>query len=554
MLILPLLTTLALPGILGAQAAATAPAQYSGKYTLSGVVVSSSTARPVENASVSLHAAVDGRLVGEMTTGEDGSFSFPNLAAAKYSLTGSHRGYITSSYDEHAEYSTAIVTGEGLVSEGLTFRLPPQAIIYGTVTDDSGDPVEQAQVSLYRQDTLGGMGTIVRTQQTNTDDEGAYEIRHLEPGDYYVSVTARPWYSTKPQRLNVDGTPIPDGTRSPLDVAFPRAYYADVTDPNAATPVPVKPGDHIAVNFTLHPVPAVHLTIQLPQRALSAQGNIGFSMPQIQQDVFGNEDPVPVSASFAGSDPQGPKTMEVTGLAPGEYQVELLSGRGTATHISTINATSDLKIDSSSSSSLAEVSGKLAMADGGKIPGRVMVRLRSREVRFPNGAPVAEDGSFTLHAVPPGSYELMAGSQSGSALAVAHMSASGATVDGHMLVVGNEPVLVAATLVQGSSNITGVAKRNKKPAAGVMVLLIPKDSAADRMLYRRDQSDSDGSFLLPRVIPGDYVLVAIQDGWDLDWARPGVIAHYLPGGLPVRVSAQSDKTIALPQAVEVQAK
>ena len=32
-------------------------------------------------------------------------------------------------------------------------------------------------------------------------------------------------------------------------------------------------------------------------------------------------------------------------------------------------------------------------------------------------------------------------------------------------------------------------------------------------LIRRDQSDSDGSFALRDVVPGQYTVVAIQDGW-----------------------------------------
>jgi len=38
------------------------------------------------------------------------------------------------------------------------------------------------------------------------------------------------------------------------------------------------------------------------------------------------------------------------------------------------------------------------------------------------------------------------------------------------------------------------------------------------MLVRRDQSDSDGIFTLHSVVAGQYTVVAISDGWDLEWA------------------------------------
>jgi hypothetical protein len=42
-------------------------------------------------------------------------------------------------------------------------------------------------------------------------------------------------------------------------------------------------------------------------------------------------------------------------------------------------------------------------------------------------------------------------------------------------------------------------------------------NAATRDLFRRDQSDLDGTFSLHGVIPGTYTVVAIDNGWDLDW-------------------------------------
>jgi hypothetical protein len=74
-----------------------------------------------------------------------------------------------------------------------------------------------------------------------------------------------------------------------------------------------------------------------------------------------------------------------------------------------------------------------------------------------------------------------------------------------------------------------------------------------RSQARRDQSDSDGSFSLRDVAPGQYTVVAIQDGWKLDWARPGALAGYLAHGVAVKVTDQSGKPIQLSQPVPAQA-
>jgi hypothetical protein len=49
-------------------------------------------------------------------------------------------------------------------------------------------------------------------------------------------------------------------------------------------------------------------------------------------------------------------------------------------------------------------------------------------------------------------------------------------------------------------------------------------------LFRRDQSDLDGTFTFHSVIPGDYTVIAIDNGWDLDWSRAAVISPYIAHG------------------------
>jgi hypothetical protein len=87
-----------------------------------------------------------------------------------------------------------------------------------------------------------------------------------------------------------------------------------------------------------------------------------------------------------------------------------------------------------------------------------------------------------------------------------------------------------------------------------MVVLAPKNKSAWPALIRRDQSDSDGSFSLRDVVPGQYIVVAIEDAWALDWAQPEVLSRYLPGGIAVTVTGASGKLLTLPRPVPVQAR
>jgi hypothetical protein len=89
---------------------------------------------------------------------------------------------------------------------------------------------------------------------------------------------------------------------------------------------------------------------------------------------------------------------------------------------------------------------------------------------------------------------------------------------------------------QGTARIDGTALRDNKPFAGAMIVLVPQDIEHSSLLVRRDQSDSDGTFSLYDVLPGSYTVVAIQNGWDLQWLNPEVLRPYLKTGTAVTVA------------------
>jgi hypothetical protein len=121
-------------------------------------------------------------------------------------------------------------------------------------------------------------------------------------------------------------------------------------------------------------------------------------------------------------------------------------------------------------------------------------------------------------------------------------------------VTAGTSVSVSLTVLGGSLRVDGTAKRAGKPFAGAMVVLVPKSPERDRDLFRRDQSDLDGTFSLQNIVPGSYTVLAIENGWDLDWSQPGVIAAYLKRGRAIEIGNQSGRIMNLSDAVEVQSK
>jgi hypothetical protein len=139
-----------------------------------------------------------------------------------------------------------------------------------------------------------------------------------------------------------------------------------------------------------------------------------------------------------------------------------------------------------------------------------------------------------------------------SGMYIANVKAQGASaLAGRMLTVksGDSPKLEIVAGA-GHGEIDGTALRAGKPVSGVMVLLAPEDPKNNEILFRRDQSDSDGTFTVQNIVPGRYRLLAIEKGWELEWANPAVLQAFLAKSVPVEVKPGDH----LVQSVEAQTR
>jgi hypothetical protein len=114
-----------------------------------------------------------------------------------------------------------------------------------------------------------------------------------------------------------------------------------------------------------------------------------------------------------------------------------------------------------------------------------------------------------------------------------------------LLVPHNGTVQLTITMSKGLARVDGKVLRGEKPVSQSMILLAPQSLEGNLDLFRRDQSDSDGTFSLYRVLPGKYIVVAIENGWDLDWQNPAVLKPFLEHGQPLEVTTGQTYNISL---------
>jgi hypothetical protein len=546
-----LLATVCLPAMPQTPHSSSPPA--SGLYRIAGKVVNAVTGEPVRRAAVALLAVEDSRPIASVESGNDGSFALEGLPAAKYQLTASRRGFRTAFYDEHDEFSTAIVTGAGQETTNLTFRLVPGALLHGVVTADGGDPVEGADVMLFLKPHRPG-DRIVEAGSALTDDTGAYEFGNLAAGEYLLAVKAEPWYALHHPSINTHPRPANDPSAA-LDVAYPVTYFDSTTDETSASPIVLAGGSREEANITLHAVPALHLTLEAPR---AERGEV---IPVLHQTIFGAK---VFTESLASPPDPRQATVEFTGIAPGHYEVEQAEPR-----IVELDATVNQRIDTSLGTPTVEISGTLQTSSGSSLKDEATVTLEPLDsaLRQTPIQTVCLQGAFSFPKVPPGAWELWPES-AGRQLPIPSIAVDGRTHVGNRLTVQDRPLSVVVTVSQAETRIEGFARMigttgapsdrfsslGWKGIAGVMVVLVPKNRSAFRSLVRRDQSDSDGSFALRDVVPGQYTLVAIPDGWALDWAQPELIGRYLPKGVAVTITENSGKLVRLSEPVPVQAR
>jgi len=508
-------------------------------FKIAGTAVSAMTSEPMSRAQVSVTNTNDPKDTQSLVTGDDGRFQF-QVSKGKYSLQGAKRGFVASAYEQHENFWTGIVTGAGLDTENLILRLPPAAAITGKILDDVGEPVRNAGVTIYREDHSSGVSRILAVSGVATDDLGTYEVTPLNAGTYYAAVGAQPWYAVHPASSLTAGSTSVDRA---LDAAFPVTYFKDATGPDDAVPIPLHPGDHVEADFHLGAVPALRLVFRSTDAKLTR--------PILQQPSF-DEAQIPQEGSM---EQISPGVYEIAGLAPGKYSL-LTTGpnqRVAKTHADIFLNTDGQELDPSDGTATASVRAKVHLRGADKLPVGLTVILRDAKGTNAGTSAIDEKGEADFAGLEPGDYEVVAFSPA-KIYSVFRITSGEQTQPGHSLTVAaGSSHSVSLDLIGGSVTIEGFAKKSGKAASAAMVVLVPQNPEANLELFRRDQSDLDGSFALRQIIPGTYTILAIEDGWDLDWAKPAVIEHYRQHGQKVLIGDQKE-TVRLPNPVEVQPK
>jgi hypothetical protein len=390
---------------------------------------------------------------------------------------------------------------------------------------------------LYREDRGTGVSRIENSRSGSTDDLGACDFARIPPGTYFIGVTATPWYA-----MHLNGT-IDNQSASEsrqFDVVYPPTYYGDTTEADSAVPIGIRGGEQVEAEIRLSPVAALHLIFRLPEN-----GSHGSVTPFLRKMGFDGAD-VPV---MGGIWALSADSVEIGGISPGRYKVNLPGSAPTEIDI----ATDGQDLSQIRGEALSSVKASVRVLGGATLPHPFFVQLHGSDGKAMSGGTVDEKGEVTFADVPPGLYNVIAGGGGKNFFVVKVSVAGGQSLEHSLDVPAGVALDVSLSLIGDTVNVEGFVKREGKAVAGAMVVLVPKNPEQNRELFRRDQADLDGSFELRDVAPGAYSVLAIANGWHLDWSMPAVIEPYLKNGQNVMIGTRGGKSITLPAPVEVTA-
>jgi hypothetical protein len=560
----PLLAALRALWLAGIACSSVATAQ---TFPVSGVVLNAVTQAAVPNVELTLsQSAANDDFKTATTSDEQGRFRFNPVPGGKYYLLAKRTGYATQLLNQREGFSTLVVAGPNLDNTAIVFRLRPRSGISGTITDEDNEPVRNAQVWLFRKHVQNGVAGTHLQSSSSTAETGNFRFADLEPGTYYLAVTAAPWYAQQAstgrrRRIRPGGAEdeIPDPPRSPLEVAYPLTWSGNATDAATASPVLLAVGSNPKIVINLQPVPALRLRVMAPP---GADPNAGRNVQVTMEGPDGTDLGVNVMQSV-----MAPGYVLLSGLAPGRYRVQFMEfnpkGGG-------FNATYVQNVDLAADQTVAVQGQPQGVISGTVISGEPLAEHASIFLRGLRGGQTfgaeietkaeAQAGGyqstfrFEGQAIPRGRYEVMLQSQEdasgpgrASAWAIASLAVNGAPMSGHVASVSGADTQLTVRIFHGKlAQIEGSVTKDDHPTPGIPVYLVPDEAELRESSTIRDLTDSDGSFTLQRVLPGSYIAFALEDGFDLEYANPEVVKQYLAQGVPVTVAPGASVQLKLP--------
>ena len=491
------------------------------KCTLEGQVVSATTGGALKHASLRLSPIGQTNPQAPRTsftssTDAEGKFVLQDVDAGTYVLFAQRVGYIGQNYGARSATSAGarLKLDAGASMKDLVIKLPPQAMIFGKVIDDDGEPVPNASIQGQRWAFINGKKQLRPSGGGSSQADGTFVIGGLSAGRIYLSAESR---------SNNNFGDIEKASGKAGREGLLKTYFPNALDVSGAAGIDVTPGvDVRGIEIHMH------------------RGRMYEVRGRLQNSIAG---PMPDGVSMfiflKGSDrffdgrnqtyvQGGNAVFQFKNLLSGVYIIETMPAAVITTDPSG-EAKTEARLSGRIEVSIGDADLEnviLPLSPGLEIAGTLKtegdpakqsqasspvynVYLQSQEgPGFGNGSGrVSSEGNFRLHAIPAGVYRAnIGGVPDGSYLKSVRYGGQDMTGKDMDLTsgAGGEMQIVISS---NAADISGVVRNeNGEAVPGVTI-----QSYLDDELKRTATTDQNGSYHLTSLAPGDYRLYAWED-------------------------------------------
>ena len=498
-----------------------------GQFKLTGSVVNAVTGEPIRRALVQ----IEGNLELSALTDANGHFEFAGLPAMQAHVTARKPGFFADEEleDAHAEPTTILV---GADTEAVAVKLTPESIISGTVEAADGEPIVDIPFRVISSTIVDGRKHWEPRANALTNEDGEFRIANLPPGAYYVEAGPGASFRVRrARRLNLG------------EEGYATSFYPGATDPTAASPLVLSPGQQQEIEFSLKPQPVFRLSGLVKGYAPESGVELQFV------DRFGEQVSLPTQF-----DPQTGRFS--TEVPAGDY---VLRARSQSAHQLTA---ADLPL--SVNGDLAGI--QMILGPSATIP--VVVQRESSVTPdgsvfsthdqpvavhlFANDSPLgAQDfwsapdpqgRSLALRNIEPGKYSVEV--TTAGMWYVQSVTCGSTDLLHEPLVVSSGAQLppIEIVLRNDGAALSGSVQQDGNPEKGIALLIPDRGSAAQAKVANAGQA---GSFRFDHLAPGDYRLLAFDRVKDLEYRDPEVLNGYLSRGTHITLQANGQASASV---------
>ena len=400
----------------------------------------------------------------------------------------------------------------------IVLRVLPAAVITGRVLDEDGDPMPNVEVSLLSYSYTSCRRKLETQRSERTNDLGEYRIGGLLSGKYFVAASPAPDYTSSVVKEDSEAAGKPQ-------TSYVTTYFPGVTDRALAAAVELHPGEEVPVSFSLAPTPTYHVRGTVVNFAAGPHSSEAKAMVMLRPKGF--------DMVFNAAEVDKDGNFEIQGVAAGSYTAWLMTATGETT-----GTPQPVEVTNSNIDNL-----RLVPVPGGHIRGQLLVEgnrnldlssftvyLHTLDPEGYTGAigsdagKVKRDGTFTLNAPPPGTYEVVvtANSNEYANYFVKKVGIGGREIPEPTVRITGGTLSLDVLLSANSAQLDGaVSDKNNLPARNATVVAIPNSSRKkDSDQYQAVLADQNGHFHMRGLRGGEYTVLAWEDVENGAWCDP----------------------------------